>query len=97
MDFRLTEEQKLIAATARQVGERFGTDYWRKQDEAKAFPAEFWRAVCDAGLAVRTAVLVAPRRVEVIARLLVDFGGAKRVAAQEELHRRLVLPVLLVE
>ena len=50
MDFRLTEEQRMIAATARQVGERFGTDYWRRQDQAKSFPNEFWRAVCDAGL-----------------------------------------------
>ena len=50
MDFRLTEDQSLIAASARKVGERFGTEYWRKQDEAKAFPAEFWKAVCDAGL-----------------------------------------------
>jgi acyl-CoA dehydrogenase len=50
MDFRLTDEQKLIAETARKVGERFGLEYWRKQDAAKAFPAEFWRAVCDAGL-----------------------------------------------
>ena len=50
MDFRLTEDQKMIAATARQVGERFGGDYWRRHDEAKAFPREFWKAVCDAGL-----------------------------------------------
>lgn len=50
MDFRLTEEQRMIAATARQVGERFGGDYWRKHDAAKAFPREFWKAVCDAGL-----------------------------------------------
>ncbi len=50
MDFRLTEEQRMIAKTARQVGERFGGDYWRRQDEAKAFPKEFWKAVCDAGL-----------------------------------------------
>ena len=50
MDFRLTEDQKMIAATARQVGERFGGDYWRRHDEAKAFPREFWQAVCDAGL-----------------------------------------------
>lgn len=50
MDFRLTEDQKMIAATARKVGERFGGDYWRKHDEAKAFPREFWKAVCDAGL-----------------------------------------------
>lgn len=50
MDFRLSDEQRMIAETARAVGERFGTDYWRKQDEAKAFPQEFWKAVCEAGL-----------------------------------------------
>src|SRR3990172_3360808 len=50
MDFRLTEEQNMMAKTARQVGERFGLDYWRRQDEAKAFPRELWKAVCDAGL-----------------------------------------------
>lgn len=50
MDFRLTDDQKMIADAARQVGERFGLDYWRRQDEAKKFPAEFWRAVCEAGL-----------------------------------------------
>jgi acyl-CoA dehydrogenase len=50
MDFRLTEEQGMMAKTARQIGERFGLDYWRRQDEAKAFPREFWKAVCDAGL-----------------------------------------------
>ena len=50
MDFRLTEEQKMMAKTARQIGERFGLEYWRRQDDAKAFPREFWKAVCDAGL-----------------------------------------------
>lgn len=50
MDFRLTEEQSMMAKTARQIGERFGLDYWRRQDDAKAFPREFWKAVCDAGL-----------------------------------------------
>lgn len=50
MDFRLSDEQKLIIEAARKVGERFGTEYWRKQDAAKAFPKEFWLAVCDAGL-----------------------------------------------
>ncbi len=50
MDFRLTEEQNMMAKTARQIGERFGLDYWRRQDEAKAFPREFWKAVCAAGL-----------------------------------------------
>lgn len=51
MNFKLTDEQRMIADVARQLGERFGLEYWRKQDEAKAFPAEYWRAVCDAGLA----------------------------------------------
>jgi len=50
MDFRLNEEQRMMIESARQVGERFGLEYWRKQDAEKAFPTEFWRAVCDAGL-----------------------------------------------
>lgn len=50
MDFRLNDEQKMMMDTARQVGERFGLEYWRKQDAAKAFPTEYWKAVCDAGL-----------------------------------------------
>ncbi len=50
MDFSLSDEQRMIAESARAVGARFGTDYWRKQDEAKAFPHEFWKAVCEAGL-----------------------------------------------
>jgi acyl-CoA dehydrogenase len=50
MDFRLSDEQKLTIEAARKVGDRFGLEYWRKQDAAKAFPKEFWLAVCDAGL-----------------------------------------------
>jgi acyl-CoA dehydrogenase len=50
MDFTLSEEQRMIADAARQLGERFGLEYWRRQDQAKAFPAEYWRAVCAAGL-----------------------------------------------
>jgi acyl-CoA dehydrogenase len=50
MNFELTEEQRMIAATARQVGERFGLDYWRKIDADKKFPTEIWQAICDAGL-----------------------------------------------
>lgn len=50
MDFRLSDEQKLIIETARQVGSRFGLEYWRDHDARKAFPTEFWKAVCDAGL-----------------------------------------------
>lgn len=50
MDFQLSEEQKMIADSARKVGERFGLDYWREKDSAKAFPQEYWQAVCEAGL-----------------------------------------------
>ncbi|MCL4764945.1 MAG: acyl-CoA/acyl-ACP dehydrogenase [Hyphomicrobiaceae bacterium] len=50
MDFSLSDDQKMIAESARKVGERFGLDYWRDLDSRKAFPAEFWKAVCEAGL-----------------------------------------------
>ena len=50
MDFLLSDEQKMIAETARKVGQQFGLDYWRELDSKKQFPAEFWAAVCDAGL-----------------------------------------------
>jgi acyl-CoA dehydrogenase len=40
----------MMIDTARQLGERFGLEYWRKQDAQKSFPSEYWRAVCDAGL-----------------------------------------------
>jgi len=51
MDFRLNDEQRMMIDTARQIGERFGLEYWRKHDAEKAFPHEYWKAVCDAGLA----------------------------------------------
>ena len=50
MDFTLTDEQTMLARTARQVGEKFGLGYWRELDAAKAFPAAIWQAICDAGL-----------------------------------------------
>ncbi|MFN3746681.1 MAG: acyl-CoA dehydrogenase family protein [Hyphomicrobiaceae bacterium] len=50
MDFDLSDEQKMIADSARKVGEDFGLDYWRDHDARKAFPQAFWHAVCEAGL-----------------------------------------------
>jgi acyl-CoA dehydrogenase len=50
MDFNLTDDQRMIADTATRIGNRFGLDYWRGQDAKKEFPAEFWQAVCEAGL-----------------------------------------------
>lgn len=50
MDFVLTQEQRMIAATARKIGEEFGLDYWRECDASKEFPKDIWKAICDAGL-----------------------------------------------
>ena len=50
MDFQLTDEQRMIAATAEQVGARIGLDYWREIDAKKQFPREMWKAICEAGL-----------------------------------------------
>ena len=50
MDFQLNDVQTMMVDSARQIGERFGLEYWREHDARKAFPSEFWRAVCEAGL-----------------------------------------------
>jgi len=50
MDFTLKEEQVLMIETARRVGENYGLDYWRDLDDRGDFPAEIWKAICDAGL-----------------------------------------------
>lgn len=50
MNFEFTEEQLMLAETARKLGEKFGLDYWRDLDAGKAFPSEIWQAICDAGL-----------------------------------------------
>ncbi len=50
MDFDLSNEQALLVETARRVGEKFGLDYWRELDAKKAYPADIWKAICEAGL-----------------------------------------------
>ncbi|HVJ31704.1 MAG TPA: acyl-CoA dehydrogenase family protein [Terriglobia bacterium] len=50
MEFLLSPEQEMMVETARKVGAAFGPDYWRDKDREKAFPAEAWQAICDAGL-----------------------------------------------
>lgn len=50
MNFDLTEEQTMLADTARRVGEKFGLDYWREHDAECAYPAEIWQEICAAGL-----------------------------------------------
>ena len=50
MNFELTDEQVMLAETARRVGESFGLEYWREKDSNEEFPHEIWQAICDAGL-----------------------------------------------
>src|SRR4051794_3079705 len=50
MDFALADHQTMMIETARQIGDRFGVDYWRRIDADKAFPTEMWAAICEAGL-----------------------------------------------
>ena len=50
MHFDLTDEQTMLAETARKVGEKFGLDYWRERDAKGEFPTAIWQAICEAGL-----------------------------------------------
>lgn len=49
MDFELTEEQKMIAKSARDVVKDFPQEYWRKKEEKGENPSEFWLALAEAG------------------------------------------------
>ena len=49
MDFNLTEEQKMIANSAREIAKQFGPEYWRKKEENGEFAGEFWKVISDAG------------------------------------------------
>lgn len=50
MDASLTQEQQLLTELARDIGERFGLDYWLQKDQAKETPTEMWSEICRAGL-----------------------------------------------
>lgn len=50
MDFALNQEQQMMVETAKKIGRQYGLDYWRDLDARKAYPAEIWQAICDAGL-----------------------------------------------
>jgi acyl-CoA dehydrogenase len=49
MDFAYTDLQNDVRASVRRLCERFDLDYWRRCDEAKAYPEEFVRAMSEAG------------------------------------------------
>ncbi|GAB6274609.1 MAG: acyl-CoA dehydrogenase family protein [Peptococcaceae bacterium] len=49
MDFNFTEEQKMIANTAKKIARDFGPEYWRHKEEKGEFGEEFWKAISEAG------------------------------------------------
>ena len=49
MDFRPTEEQRLMCATVRQVAAQYGLEYWREKDGKNAFIDELWSALGKGG------------------------------------------------
>ena len=76
MDFNLTEEQKMIAHSAREIAKKFGPEYWRQKEENEEFGSEFWEVISDAGF---TGIVIPE-----------EYGGAGRgltelLIAMEEL------------
>ena len=49
MDFELTEEQRMIANSAKEIAKEFGPEYWREKEEKAEFASEFWKVISDAG------------------------------------------------
>jgi acyl-CoA dehydrogenase len=50
-DVEMTDERTMMIDLARRVGEKYGLEYWREQDQKGAFPREAWQEICRAGLA----------------------------------------------
>lgn len=76
MNFDLTEEQKMIAHSAKEIAKEFGPKYWREKEENEEFGAEFWKVISDAGF---TGMIIPE-----------EYGGAGRgmtelLVAMEEL------------
>jgi len=76
MDFDLTEEQKMIANSAREIAKEFGPKYWREKEDEGQFASEFWKVISDAGF---TGIVIPE-----------EYGGAGRgitelLIAMEEL------------
>jgi acyl-CoA dehydrogenase len=47
--FELTEEQKMIASTAKDIAKDFPPEYWREKDANNEFAEEFFKAIAKAG------------------------------------------------
>jgi Acyl-CoA dehydrogenases len=49
MDFNFTEEQQMIANSAREIAQDFPPEYWREKDLKEEFGEEFYQAASKAG------------------------------------------------
>jgi len=49
MDFSFTEEQKMIANSAKKIAQDFPPEYWREKDLKEEFGEEFYKAISKAG------------------------------------------------
>jgi acyl-CoA dehydrogenase len=49
VDFELTEDQTTIRKSVAELAARFDDQYWMDKDERHEFPAEFYKAVAEAG------------------------------------------------
>ncbi len=50
MEFQLNNMQKMIADSAREIGKRFGPDYWLEKEENHELPVEFIKETGKAGI-----------------------------------------------
>jgi len=76
MDFGFSEEQKMLANSAREIARGFPPEYWREKDAREEFGEEFYKAISRAGFTG----LIVPE----------EYGGAGRgitelLIAMEEL------------
>jgi acyl-CoA dehydrogenase len=76
MNFDFTQEQKMIANTAKEIARQFGPEYWQEKEEKQEFAGEFWKVVSEAGF---TGIVIPE-----------EYGGAGRgitelLIAMEEL------------
>ena len=49
MDFQLSFEQQMILDYGQNLAQSFGSDYWREQSDAQAFPVELWQQIAADG------------------------------------------------
>lgn len=45
----MTNEQKMIVQAASEIAQDFSPEYWREKDKNHEFPANFWKALVEAG------------------------------------------------